>query len=229
MQMPMFLISDPDEIMRIEDSERIQLNDTARSRFSRASARSNRIRQHATPRRREVLLSKISIYIVYMFVCCHSVRIIPTIYELIWHYAKKTDDAMDLPWPEWVAGITNVRLCNFFLNFKMHFWGRFGTGKIKLLGNRHFFHCSHFLLTLVCSSNFFIYYLKHGTLCRSRSHRARMHSELGSPATQPRTTNLLGPPSSALPNSATTTGLRHNIIRLSSRFFFKGCCHIINH
>ncbi len=40
---------------------------------------------------------------------------------------------------------------------------------------------SHFLLTLVCSSNFFIYYFKHGSLCRSRANKAKMKSEMASP------------------------------------------------
>jgi len=46
------------------------------------------------------------------------------------------------------------------------------------------FLSSHFLLTLVCSSNFFIYYFKHGSLCKSRrkADRAKMQTEMGSPA-----------------------------------------------
>ena len=51
---------------------------------------------------------------------------------------------------------------------------------------------SHFLLTLVCSSNFFIYYFKHGSLCRSRANRAKRRNELGSPVqTQGNLSNLL--------------------------------------
>ena len=39
-------------------------------------------------RKREVILSKISIYIVFVFLFCHSVRIVPNIYEMICTYTK---------------------------------------------------------------------------------------------------------------------------------------------
>ena len=85
---------DPDRIVRIEN-ERTELNNlddimengrnggrsspTSNSLRSfgrnsflfRSTNKSQKSKKHPTPRRREVLLSKISIYIVYMFVCCH--------------------------------------------------------------------------------------------------------------------------------------------------------------
>ena len=39
-------------------------------------------------RKREVILSKISIYIVFVFLFCHSLRIIPNMYEMIQTYTK---------------------------------------------------------------------------------------------------------------------------------------------
>ena len=39
-------------------------------------------------RKREVILSRISIYIVFVFLFCHSVRIVPNIYEMICTYTK---------------------------------------------------------------------------------------------------------------------------------------------
>jgi hypothetical protein len=39
-------------------------------------------------RKREVILSRISIYIVFVFLFCHSVRIIPNAYEMISTYTK---------------------------------------------------------------------------------------------------------------------------------------------
>ncbi len=39
-------------------------------------------------RKREVALSKVSIYIVFVFVFCHSVRLIPNLYELYATYIK---------------------------------------------------------------------------------------------------------------------------------------------
>ena len=40
-------------------------------------------------RKREVILSKISIYIVFVFIFCHSLRIIPNVYEMITTYMRK--------------------------------------------------------------------------------------------------------------------------------------------
>ena len=39
-------------------------------------------------RKREVTLSRISIYIAFVFLFCHSIRIIPNIYELITTYTQ---------------------------------------------------------------------------------------------------------------------------------------------
>ena len=39
-------------------------------------------------RKREVILSRISIYIVFVFLFCHSVRIVPNIYEMVCTYTK---------------------------------------------------------------------------------------------------------------------------------------------
>ncbi len=39
-------------------------------------------------RKREVILSRISIYIVFVFLFCHSLRIIPNVYEMICTYTK---------------------------------------------------------------------------------------------------------------------------------------------
>ena len=75
----------------------------------------------------------------------YSVKLIPTIYEMVWTYKTKPDNEV-MPWPTWVACITNV---------------------------------SHFLLTFVCSANFFIYYAKHGSLCKSR--KAKKRNDLASP------------------------------------------------
>jgi len=178
----------PDQIVRIDSSERIQLNELTREQNSRRSNNSSRIseknsKKHVTPRRREVLLSKISLYIVYMFVCCHSVRLIPTVYELDWTYRQKKSDTDVMPWPTWVACVTNV---------------------------------SHFLLTLVCSSNFFIYYFKHGAICRSRANRAKRQNELGSPV-QTQATTFQNSTIGAATAMIVPVPARDEILRSSSR------------
>ena len=81
------------------------------------------------------------------------------------------------------------------------------------------FSFSHFLLTLVCSSNFFIYYFKHGSLCKSRrkaaANRAKIQTELGSPAMHQQTgTTTLMNMTIETSNSAST---RPELLRLSTR------------
>ena len=43
-------------------------------------------------RKREVLISKVSIYIVVIIVLCHSVRLIPTIWEISRTFMEKEDE-----------------------------------------------------------------------------------------------------------------------------------------
>ena len=74
---------DPDRIDRHEMSDIIKNGGNDRNNIkkfghnssinSRSGNKLNKKNSNATttPRRREVLLSKISVYIVYMFVCCH--------------------------------------------------------------------------------------------------------------------------------------------------------------
>ena len=41
------------------------------------------LRKEKSIRKREVLLSRISVYIVVLMVSCHTVRIVPTIWEIV--------------------------------------------------------------------------------------------------------------------------------------------------
>ena len=67
-----WFFSDPDRIVRIDSSERVELNGRRIEERGGRMSNKRKSKKHAsTPRRREVLLSKISIYIVYMFVSCH--------------------------------------------------------------------------------------------------------------------------------------------------------------
>ena len=82
------------------------------------------------------------------------------------------------------------------------------------------FLSSHFLLTLVCSSNFFIYYFKHGSLCKSRrkaaADRAKMHNEMGSPAAMH--TNTGGQiMNMTIETTVGNTSTRPELLRLSTR------------
>jgi len=57
-------------------------------------------------RKREVILSRISIYIVFVFLFCHSVRIVPNIYEMVCTYTKP--DKKPLAFPPWVLAFTHL-------------------------------------------------------------------------------------------------------------------------
>ena len=46
--------------------------------------------QASSLRRREVILSRIAIYIAFVFLFCHSVRVVPNAYELYTTYTKVT-------------------------------------------------------------------------------------------------------------------------------------------
>lgn len=47
-------------------------------------------------RKREVVLSKISFYIVFVFLFCHSIRIVPNTYEMVTTYTKVRFVKLDL-------------------------------------------------------------------------------------------------------------------------------------
>merc|ERR1719492_350276 len=101
---------------------------------------------------------------------------------MVWTYKTKPDNEV-MPWPTWVACITNV---------------------------------SHFLLTFVCSANFFIYYAKHGSLCKSR--KAKKRNDLASPTHTQAQSHNLG--SHTRLNSGVTVvepDQRSNLLRIHSR------------
>ena len=43
-----------------------------------------------------------------LFISYLSVKLIPNVYEMVWTYTKKSEEEL-MPWPTWVAYITNVR------------------------------------------------------------------------------------------------------------------------
>ena len=43
----------------------------------------NRLKHEKTIRKREVLLSRISVYIVIIIVSCHTIRIVPNVWEIV--------------------------------------------------------------------------------------------------------------------------------------------------
>jgi len=78
-------------------------------------------------RKREVVLSRISLYIVFLFLFCHSLRTIPNVYEMVATYLLQGNEKVQFP--RWVMKFANL---------------------------------SHLMITLSCSSNFYIYFVKYG-------------------------------------------------------------------
>ena len=58
---------------------------------TRYSPYENSVRKERGIRKREVLLSRLSVYIVVLMVSCHAVRIIPTIWEIIMTVTDQAD------------------------------------------------------------------------------------------------------------------------------------------
>ena len=80
-------------------------------------------------RKREVILSRISIYIVFLFLLCHSIRNVPNAYEMLTTYEQPSQDTKRPPFPDIVNMLINL---------------------------------SHLMITVCCSSNFYIYFVKYG-------------------------------------------------------------------
>ncbi|XP_040579725.1 FMRFamide receptor [Lepeophtheirus salmonis] len=74
-------------------------------------------------KRKEIILAKVSLAIVFVFFICHSVKWIPNIYELIQVGTGR------LVWPHWIETITNVShllttfnsSVNFYIYFAKHY------------------------------------------------------------------------------------------------------------
>lgn len=71
---------------------------------SSASNRAGAPNNKATSlRKREVTLSKVSIYIVFVFLFCHSVRIIPNTYEMVFTYIQVSLESLSRSLNKWLS------------------------------------------------------------------------------------------------------------------------------
>ena len=61
------------------------------SGFSNQSQHESTMRKEKNVRKREVVLARISVYIVVLMVSCHTVRIIPTVWEIVQTLAMDTE------------------------------------------------------------------------------------------------------------------------------------------
>ena len=95
-------------------------------------------------RKKELQLSQISLIIVAVFICCHSFKWIPNIYEL----RQSGKPEQDYDWP---ALIREYSESSHPLNLPL-----------EMMSN-----LSNFLITLSCSLNVLIYLIKHRTIVLS--------------------------------------------------------------
>ena len=67
----------------------------------------------------EIMLAKVSFFIVFVFIICHSVRWIPNIYELIQRI--QTQDGK-IKWPSWIESLTQISHFLTVLNSSVNFY-----------------------------------------------------------------------------------------------------------
>ena len=77
-----------------------------------------------------MLISKVSMYIVIIIVLCHSVRLIPTIWEISQTFLEEKEDETDTAsdWPAWVdtvSGLSHLTLTiscspSFYIYFALY-------------------------------------------------------------------------------------------------------------
>ena len=89
-----------------------------------------------------MILSKISIYIVFVFLFCHSLRIIPNMYEMIQTYTKVSFQTRPSNSANWVSALIFGKVPNKEFQssdkpWKLQHWLSFGT--IHLLCIKHMF------------------------------------------------------------------------------------------
>ena len=87
----------------------------------------------------EIVLAKVSIFIVFVFILCHSVRWIPNIYELIQRMYQ--EDEKNIHWPSWIESITHIShfltVFNSSVNFYIYCLTHYGVpSKICFLHNQ---------------------------------------------------------------------------------------------
>ena len=67
------------------------MNNLAEMSSTSTSESCRSLRKEKNVRRREVLLSRISVYIVVLMVSCHAVRVIPTVWEIVQTFTMDTE------------------------------------------------------------------------------------------------------------------------------------------
>jgi len=66
-----------------------------------------RLRQEKLIRKREVVISRVSVYIVVIIVSCHTIRIVPNMWEIAQTFNRE-DGGKAFYWPPWVDLVTAI-------------------------------------------------------------------------------------------------------------------------
>ena len=73
-------------------------------------------------RKREVQISRVTVYIVIIIVTCHSIRLVPTIWEIVetirLHWAMTEERS----WPAWVDMVTVVSHLTLTISSSLSFY-----------------------------------------------------------------------------------------------------------
>ena len=109
----------------------IELHIQQHSRNSTHQANAS-LRNKKKIRPSDLMLAKVSFFIVFVFVICHSIRWIPNIYELILRIQTKD---VENHWPYWIESITQIShfltVLNSSVNFYIFCAARYGISFCK--------------------------------------------------------------------------------------------------
>ena len=73
-------------------------------------------------RKREVLISRVTVYIVILIVTCHSIRLVPTIWEIVETISQAGAISEEFSWPAWVDIVTVVSHLTLTISSSLSFY-----------------------------------------------------------------------------------------------------------
>ena len=92
-------------------------------------------------RKREVQISRVTVYIVIIIVTCHSIRLVPTIWEIVETIRQAGAISEESSWPAWVDIVTVVSHLTLTISSSISFYIYF-----ILYGEKHKVNNSIFIV-----------------------------------------------------------------------------------
>ena len=92
-------------------------------------------------RKREVQISRVTVYIVIIIVACHSIRLVPTLWEIVETIRQAVTISEESPWPAWVDIVTVVSHLTLTISSSLSFYIYF-----ILYGEKHKVNTSIFIV-----------------------------------------------------------------------------------